>query len=73
MLDQLMDFIERDNRPGEKKRNGLRGFLQRLGGDGDDHAVESSRDDRRRNQRPVDLDDDHPSSRRRDRDAFDFD
>ncbi len=30
MFDQLMDLLDREKRTGEKKRGGLRGFLQQL-------------------------------------------
>lgn len=68
MLDELLDMFNRDRRDeGDRpRRRGLRGILDRFVADHDDEAA------RHRHRRDVDDDAPH-GSRRRDRDAFDFD
>jgi len=75
VIDEVLDMFERDGRRGQPagERRGLRGFISRMFGDGDEH------EDGRRSRYESDHDDDYeadnrPGRRRRERDndVFDF-
>ena len=78
MLDELFDLFDRKQQDGRTRQGGLRGFVGRLTGDGDDR--DDYRNRRRTDQssrRDYDEYDDEryrrDHSRRRSNDDFDFD